>query len=312
MTRSVRDLSRGWRWGHLPSVPRDAVAHIKPEVSREFPTEWARNPAVRAVRDVAQAAFLAPLVRRSVRLVVTGRDRVVALENEPCVFVANHSSHLDTAALLTALPTARRRRTAVVAAADYFFDDWRMAVGTAVLFGTVPIDRRGRSGSETGISELPRTPAVSLPARLLADGWSLLVFPEGTRSPDGWAGEWRTGASRLAIENNIPLVPVALRGSFAAMPRGKRWPARGRPPVHVRFGPPLRARGDEDHRSLTVRARAELLRLADEDSEGWYSSLRRAASGQTPDGAGPVASRWRRSWEVTRPPARPDRPRVWR
>jgi 1-acyl-sn-glycerol-3-phosphate acyltransferase len=309
MTRSVRGLAKGWRWGHLPSVPRDAVAHIEPEVSREFPTEWARNPAVRAVRDAAQAGLLAPIVRRTVRLVVTGQDRVIGLGDQPCIFVANHSSHLDTAALLTALPTARRRRTAVAAAADYFFSDWPRAVGTAILFGTVPIDRHGRTATEPGAQTVM---AAGVPGRLLDDGWSLVVYPEGTRTKDGWAGEWRTGASRLSMEHDVPLVPVALRGSFVAMPRGRRWPVRGRQPVHVRFGPPLRARDGEDHRSLTVRTKAELLRLSDEDSEGWYASLRRSATGQTPNGAGPDGSRWRRTWEVTRPPTRPDRPRVWR
>ena len=86
----------------------------------------------------------------------------------PALFVANHSSHLDTAVLLTTLPKERRRRTAVAAAADYFFDVWWRASGSSIAFNTFPIERKGGSLSST-------------PADLIADGWSIVVYPEGTR-----------------------------------------------------------------------------------------------------------------------------------
>ena len=56
---------------------------------------------------------------------------------------------------------------------------------------------------------------------MLADGWSLVIFPEGTRSKDGWMGTFRMGAAFLAHEHGVPVVPVAHRGTFAAMPRGR-------------------------------------------------------------------------------------------
>ncbi len=59
------------------------------------------------------------------------------------IFVANHASHLDTPLILLSLPDEWRRRTAVAAAADYFFDTWWRAVGSAMVFNTFPIERRG-------------------------------------------------------------------------------------------------------------------------------------------------------------------------
>ena len=81
---------------------------------------------------------------------------------------------------------------------------------------------------------------ATTPGELLAEGWSLVVFPEGTRSPDGWVGRFRLGAAYLAAEHGVPVVPIAHRGTFAAMPRGQGWPGPGRRRLTIRFGEPLR------------------------------------------------------------------------
>ena len=128
-----------------------------------------------------------------------------------------------------------------------------------------------------------------------------MVFPEGTRSPDGWTARFRPGAAALALGAGAPLLPVAVRGAYAAMPRGRSWPAPGRPRVHVVFGDPLRAMPGEDALALTARAQAEVARLLDEDTTDWWSSLRRAARGVQPSLDAPPAASWRRTWEASRP-----------
>lgn len=299
-TTSLRGLARDFRWGHRPLVPASAQDHRPARPLREFPTGWARTPAARAARSALQAGGLAPVVRAEVTPVISGIDRLTALGDAPAVLVANHASHLDTALLLTALPPQLRRRTAVAAAADYFFDAWWRAAGTALLFGTVPIERRGGAPSRT-------------PGQLLEDGWLIVVFPEGTRSRDGWVSRFRLGAANLALEHDVPLVPVGLRGTHAAMPRGRSWPVAGRPRVSVTVGRPLHAREGEDAVALTARAQDAVARLLDEDSSDWWSALRRAASGDTPDPAGPEAAPWRRRWEGSRPipPPAPAQRKVW-
>ncbi|MCW2665504.1 MAG: phospholipid/glycerol acyltransferase, partial [Frankiales bacterium] len=198
----MRSLARDFRWGHVPSTPATAP-RPEPEPAREVSTAWARTLPARWTRAVVQSAGLAPLVRAEVRLEVAGLERLTGLGDEAAVLAPNHSSHLDTAALLTALPPALRGRTVVAAAADYFFTSWWKATGTALAFATVPIERRGGAPSAT-------------PGRLLADGWHVVVFPEGTRSPDGWPARFRPGAAALALSAGAPVVPVAVRGSYAA------------------------------------------------------------------------------------------------
>jgi 1-acyl-sn-glycerol-3-phosphate acyltransferase len=296
----VRALARDFRWGHPRAVPAGAPrAEVVP--ARETSTAWARSPLARGVRAAAQAGVLAPLVRREVRLAVEGVERLTALGDEAAVLVLNHTSHLDTAALLTALPGHVRARTVVAAAADYFFSSWWKGVGTALVFGTVPIERRGGAPTAT-------------PAQLLASGWNVVVFPEGTRSHDGWQGRFRPGAAALALSCGAPVVPIAVRGAYNAMPRGRSWPAAGRPRVRLRFGDPLRARDGEDARAFTTRIGEEVARLLDEDATDWWSSLRRAADGQRPALEGPPAASWRRTWETTRPVEPPGQasPQVWR
>jgi 1-acyl-sn-glycerol-3-phosphate acyltransferase len=228
---------------------------------------------------------------------IAGLD-VLERVDPPCVFVANHASHLDTALLLTALPEAWRRRTAVAAAADYFFDvAWR-GFSSALVFNTFPIERGRGSGA-------------TAPAVLLDEGWNVLVYPEGTRSADGWMGRFRYGAAYLALAASVPVVPVALRGTFAAMPRDRAWPARGRPPVRLRFGPAVRAGPGEEPRAFGDRIRASLARLMDEDASTWWEASRRAAEGTTPDPAGPPVARWRRIWAASAPPGQPASRRAW-
>ena len=68
----------------------------------------------------------------------------------------------------------------------------------------------------------------SLAAELVDDGWSLLLYPEGTRSEDGWMNPFRGGAAHLCVTKGLPVVPIAISGSYAAMPRGSGWPQPGR------------------------------------------------------------------------------------
>jgi 1-acyl-sn-glycerol-3-phosphate acyltransferase len=293
LPQDVRQLARGWRWSRRPLPPASIVspdgAHHSYPQPREFPTDWARSRPARAAREAVLRGGLGPLIARQTRPQVSGLD-VFADIDGPVIICANHTSHLDTPLILTSLPVERQRRVAVGAAADYFFDVWWRALGSALAFATFPIERHGVGMSET-------------PTRLLAEGWSLVMFPEGTRSPDGWARRLRPGAAALAIATGTPLLPVAISGSFAAMPRGRSWPRPGRPRVHVRWGRPITPGDGEEPFALTGRLRAALAQLLDEDATDWYAAARRAAGGATPAIEGPPIADWRRRWQSTAGPA---------
>jgi 1-acyl-sn-glycerol-3-phosphate acyltransferase len=298
LREELRSVSEGWRWSRRPLVPASAEPFAPKPEPRGFATAWARSPAARGIREGIQRYVLKPLVWNETRVRVEGLDNLERL-HPPVMFVCNHSSHLDAPLLLCSLPRTWARKTAVGAAADYFFDVWWRSAATALVFNAFPIERAG-SRRNTGT------------ARDLAQaGWNILVFPEGTRSKDGWVQRFRHGSARLAIDLGVPVVPVAIRGAYAAMPRGRGWPRGGRFPVSVRYGQAVFPRPGEEARDLSRRTFQEVSRLMDEDQSTWWASLRRAAEGTTPLPHGPQAPRWRRVWEASRPIGRPPDRRAW-
>jgi len=144
----------------------------------------------------------------------------------PCVIVANHRSHADTAALLAALPAGRR--PAVAAAADYWFRGALRPGICRALCAAFPVRRTGGGSAD-----------LASAARLLGAGHDVIVFPEGTRSRDGRTGRFHRGAACLAAAAGVPLVPAGISGTGALLPPGgaTRRPRRGQ--VIVRIGAPV-------------------------------------------------------------------------
>ena len=298
----LRTMARGWRWGRRSQVPRSAEEFVPPARTTVFRTEWARKRGGRMAREVAQKGVLDPLMSSQVRRRVEGLDVLSRIEG-PVIFVANHASHLDTPLILLSLPNEWRRRTAVAAAADYFFDTWWRAVGSAMVFNTFPIDRRGGTMATT-------------PGNLLDEGWSLVIYPEGTRSKDGWVGRFQLGAAYLATRYGVPVVPIAHRGTFAAMPRGQNWPSRGRRQLTLRFGEPVVPERGESAREFAPRIRSGVGAPLDDERTTRWEAQQRAARNATPDPAGPDIAPWRRVWEqtatLTAPSPAGRRLRAWR
>ena len=298
----LRTMARGWRWGRRSQVPRSAEEFVPPAaLARPLGAEHG-GARGRMAREVAQKGVLDPLMSSQVRRRVEGLDVLSRIEG-PVIFVANHASHLDTPLILLSLPNEWRRRTAVAAAADYFFDTWWRAVGSAMVFNTFPIDRRGGTMATT-------------PGNLLDEGWSLVIYPEGTRSKDGWVGRFQLGAAYLATRYGVPVVPIAHRGTFAAMPRGQNWPSRGRRQLTLRFGEPVVPERGESAREFAPRIRSGVGALLDEERTTWWEAQQRAARNATPDPAGPDIAPWRRVWEqtatLTAPSPAGRRLRAWR
>jgi 1-acyl-sn-glycerol-3-phosphate acyltransferase len=151
---------------------------------------------------------------------------VEVLPDRPCVIVANHRSHADTAALIAALPA--RRRPAVAAAADYWFRGGLRPRLCRAACGAFPVRRTGGGSAD-----------LAAAARLLADGRDVIVFPEGTRSKDGQTAAFHRGAARLAAAAGVPLVPAGISGTGTLLPPGAAARSPRRTLVTVRFGVPV-------------------------------------------------------------------------
>ena len=184
------------------------------------------------------------------------------LNGTACILAANHSSHLDTGAVISAVSTSlgikEAQKLHVLGATDYFFNRAVKRWFFTTFLNVVPIERE-----ETSLAGLHMVSGI------LSSGESVLIFPEGTRSRTGEIQPFRPGLGLIAYELNVPIVPVHIEGTFQALPVGKILPVPKQ--VTVTFGSPIRVdayrsgsreiSADEVYRKVTadVRKAIELL-----------------------------------------------------
>jgi 1-acyl-sn-glycerol-3-phosphate acyltransferase len=159
-------------------------------------------------------------------------------ENIPpgvCVFAANHTSNADAPAIIGAIP----RRISLLGRKSLF--DIPIIGYAFHLAKFVPVDREHRDAALA---------SVNVALGYIREGYSFLVYPEGTRSPDGRLGRFKKGSFAMAIEAGIPVVPVACSGAHRIMKKNSLLIRPGK--VTVRFAKPI------DASSYTIDGRGEL------------------------------------------------------
>jgi 1-acyl-sn-glycerol-3-phosphate acyltransferase len=211
---------------------------------------WARQEPVRSIRYLIQRGLLLPFTEVMAHPKVEGREWVRELER-PVIFAANHSSHADTSLILHALTDRARERTVVAAAADYWFKRPLLGNIVSLFLNTFPFSRTGGAQAQLHSS-----------SQLLKSGWNLVLFPEGSRSPDGRIQEFKPGVGHLAKETGTPVVPMHIRGAYQIMPRNQKLPLPG--PVRVRIGKPMAIQPKEGSREFTARVEKAVRALATE------------------------------------------------
>jgi 1-acyl-sn-glycerol-3-phosphate acyltransferase len=280
-----------------PTVPRGVVVPpATPTLGADYDTAWARRPTARAARSILTNGPLRLAVRALASPEVRGLDRLADLrgarrgpgdDDAPAViFTPNHHSHLDTPLAITAIPEPWRRRLVVGAAADYFFTSHLTSAAAALLLNAFPVARNtaGRQSAD-------------LARELIEDGWSLVIFPEGGRSPDGWGQPFKGGAAYLSIRTGAPVVPVFIEGAGAILGKGMKRPKPGK--TTVTFGAPLRSEPEESTRHFNDRIERAVTVLGDETLTDWWSARQRAARGESPALTGPEYTGWRRRWALS-------------
>lgn len=181
----------------------EAGAEVSP-----LATGWAYGPVGGVVRSLLQHLVLFPMMHLVTPIRVRGRERFRAVD-PPVLVVSNHVSHFDTPTIVYAIPASIRRHLAVAAARDYFYRGKVRGALVSLSLATVPFDRHEDSrGSLLRCEDLLRR------------GWSLLIFPEGTRNPSGKLGTVRHGAAVLAVETGRPVVPLFVHGLAQVLPKG--------------------------------------------------------------------------------------------
>jgi long-chain acyl-CoA synthetase len=233
-----------------------AARYVYPHWPWRLPLRWARTAFVECVLRPLVWLLAAP------RVIQTIPTQTLA-ENEPMLIIANHVTMYDVALMLFALPRAIRSRTAAAMSGEILEDlrhgrnrepRWLNPLGppawllVSALFNAFPLPRQRdfqRSFAHAG--------------EALDHGFHVIVFPEGTRSPDGALARFRPGIGLLVKQSSAAVLPMALRGLGDIKTRRRSWFRSGE--IEVRVGQPVRFAANESEAAITARLHSEVEKL---------------------------------------------------
>jgi long-chain acyl-CoA synthetase len=210
-----------------------------------FPS-WNRSWPAWLLRRVSLPTWILPLGRVFMKMRVEGLEHLRDVKG-PVVFAANHQSHLDTPAIMLALPASWRYRLAPAMAKEFFKAHFNPAdyprgewftnslnyYLSCQFFNAFPLPQREAGTRQT----------LRYIGEVLGDGYSVLIFPEGKRTQTGEIGRFMPGVGMIGARLDVPVVPIRLEGLEKVLHTRMKFPRRG--PVRVAFGPPLRLVGDD-------------------------------------------------------------------
>jgi long-chain acyl-CoA synthetase len=222
----------------LEAVRQRVDADVAVVDQPELVPQWGRVLAPKGYFD--DGPWLqAPLGKRAVRALTRALMRFYAwswfgfevrgVENLPpggFIVAANHCSHLDTGAVVTAFGS-RGHELFIMGARDYFFNRRLKGWFFHTFLKVIPFDRTEK------VLE-----GLRLARSVLVSGRPVLIYPEGKRSVGGELQSFKPGIGLLGVELGVPIVPCLIDGTFAAMPKGRAIPGRSK--VRVTFAPPVR------------------------------------------------------------------------
>lgn len=223
--------------------------------ARVRPPRWVRSWPVRTIRRGVQRSLVLPLFRRYIPLEVSGASALDGVK-PPVLFAANHASHLDTVALLAALPRQWRHLLAPAASQQHFFPSsgrQRLAEKVVMralywlacsLFNAYPLSQEVGQVSDS----------LRYTGELVSAGYCPLVYPEGKMTTDGDLQPFRPGIAALSQRLEAAVVPIYLHGLYDVMSRHDSWPRPS--PVRVAFGAPIGSREGENYTDLAKRIEA--------------------------------------------------------
>lgn len=242
---TVQDLVTALEFTAAPAKPKKKVRLA------EF-SPWENGKVIWRLPRRAFNVWLRAYLKIRHGLVVEGLENLRS--GGPFIFTPNHSSHFDLLSIAASVPGPMVHSTFAVAAKDYFFNRAWKAFGARMLVNAIPFDRRGR------VDE-----SMKHCREALAMGGSLVVFPEGTRSPDGKLQEFKPGVAQLlAGETKASAVPVYIDGAYGIMPKGSKFPGPGT--LRIRYGKPISfgeaENSSEGLKKIAQRLKSEVQALA--------------------------------------------------
>ena len=197
---------------------------------------WGMKWWCRILRGFLQRAVVFPLVSLPYRLKVVGRENLEGVSG-PVLFASNHNLGLDNPLIIKAVPLRWRRRMAVAGAADLWKNPvwWIM---NPLLGNAFPLAKEGSV-----------RPSLENMGKIMDNGWSVLIYPEGELTVGGPIRPFMNGTGLVAVEGRIPVVPLRLHIHRLGAPM--RFPLLRRGRIEVRLGEPLTFPPGTDYQDAT-------------------------------------------------------------
>ena len=207
--------------------------------------QWMNKFSPREERDAVVEKIVRNWARRllflaGTKVSVTGRENIP--EDRVCVFASNHQSFFDILVLLAYLDKPHALLSKAVIGKVPFIRLWMKEIHCVFV---------DRSDMKAGIE------AVNRMIEVIRNGYSAIIFPEGTRSKDRQVGEFKGGAFMVAQKTGAPVIPVALDGTSALFEDNGHWIVPGR--VNLAILPPIETEGMSRAESKALPARTQQL-----------------------------------------------------
>lgn len=206
-------------WNYENQQWTELSTHIKhlPLFTRHFDlTSWFFR--------LAFGIFLKLAFNFYIRLETRGKFTELWKKYPRLIIISNHASHLDAVSITAAIPFRYWTHLYISAAKDYWFKNPLFTFFSKHCLGAIPIDRKDRKGE-----------AIKLCTSLLKNlerCW-MILFPEGTRSQDGYIQPFKRGVSLFAERTDTPILFLYLEGNNELWPKGRLIPLPGKLIVHV-------------------------------------------------------------------------------
>jgi long-chain acyl-CoA synthetase len=247
-------------FGGTSLSPSGAPAGPSDDTNLTFPS-WNRSLPIRAIRRASLPTWILPLGRIFARMTVTGLEHLEKIDG-PVIFAANHQSHFDGPMILDSLPPRWRYRVAPATMREFFdahyfparygrkawFTNSLNYYLSAAFFNAFPLTQKSSGTRQT----------LRYIGELVGSGYSILIFPEGSRTETGAIARFLPGVGMIAARLGVPVVPVRLEGLDRVLPRHARFPTRTH--ASCAFGPPMLLTGN-DYAALAAQVEAAVRSL---------------------------------------------------
>lgn len=212
--------------------------------------QWPRYRLVCLVRTLMQS-LISLVMRLFVTLDIKGTEHIKNIRL-PIILMPNHTTYLDSIIVTMALPWRLRHKLSFAAAQDVLYEEFgQFALLGETLYNSFPFPRKEHENIKQGLESM---------GTLLDQGFSVVVYPEGTMSKTGQLLPLKPGAGLIGTTMHATIIPIKIIGLQDVVPYGKFLP-RKRGTVKIIFGAPISAKLTDDHAAITAKIAAALKEL---------------------------------------------------